>query len=610
MLLAVVTTPLLVVCCWLELIANGSHLHQESIPVIRVPGPPSSTSTAISGTRNHLHNHSVGPFNASHRVTRRKSLSSNTATIAAVAQAMKEAAEARLLPGTAPMAVVAAAPGAPGPEKLQADGVGLGGYPSPPSSLPNHGPLNNATIVAADYGIQQLRTAGGATLLGGSAIADGHAPEVSRGSSRSRRASDGAGALGGVGKIGRMRSGSELKCEKCGKGYKHSSCLTKHLFVSPPPPSSVFSRRQELLLKHLGPVACEPWGRTESHDTSPIRTPPFTVQITITLPPSHVRATLVGNPPWAPQIPILARQASLHLHALPSLDEKSCARVLERLFGLPWDIACRWEHTPEWSYTSKLLISKHQQVQLLEAASILVSMNPTPPDSSSGASNNEGNSDSSSSDETTPPSSMSLSSPVPTPRGIRNGAGKPGKRYSSGSYSRSYSGTNGFLAGSAPPTGPSFPSHLPQRPLPRPRAGSSVSGVRGSVAPSPSLRPSTSEDDALAAAVELLSCSFNTPVMSPSLPIGSIPRGIGLGLSDIGSPPAGGRIYMGALNDVVEMKKEEDEDEEDNEDEDEDEDEDVRMEDSRMRGDGEGYGWSRRGRSEEEDDGVFGRMEE
>ncbi|KAK9467059.1 hypothetical protein V1512DRAFT_261840 [Lipomyces arxii] len=33
-----------------------------------------------------------------------------------------------------------------------------------------------------------------------------------------------------------------------------------------------------------------------------------------------------------------------------------------------------WEHTPEWNMTSKLLISKHQQVQLLEAASILVSM--------------------------------------------------------------------------------------------------------------------------------------------------------------------------------------------------------------------------------------------
>lgn len=33
-----------------------------------------------------------------------------------------------------------------------------------------------------------------------------------------------------------------------------------------------------------------------------------------------------------------------------------------------------WEHTPEWNVTKKLLISKHQQVQLLEAASILVSM--------------------------------------------------------------------------------------------------------------------------------------------------------------------------------------------------------------------------------------------
>ncbi|GME69915.1 unnamed protein product [Ambrosiozyma monospora] len=33
-----------------------------------------------------------------------------------------------------------------------------------------------------------------------------------------------------------------------------------------------------------------------------------------------------------------------------------------------------WEHTPEWQMTKKLLISKHQQVQLLEAASILCGM--------------------------------------------------------------------------------------------------------------------------------------------------------------------------------------------------------------------------------------------
>lgn len=41
-----------------------------------------------------------------------------------------------------------------------------------------------------------------------------------------------------------------------------------------------------------------------------------------------------------------------------------------------------WEHTPEWNVTKKLLISKHQQVQLLEAASILVGMNENPSNSS------------------------------------------------------------------------------------------------------------------------------------------------------------------------------------------------------------------------------------
>ena len=44
---------------------------------------------------------------------------------------------------------------------------------------------------------------------------------------RSRRASEGAHLSKGDGK----RASGELRCEKCGKGYKHSSCLTKHLSV-------------------------------------------------------------------------------------------------------------------------------------------------------------------------------------------------------------------------------------------------------------------------------------------------------------------------------------------------------------------------------------------
>lgn len=34
----------------------------------------------------------------------------------------------------------------------------------------------------------------------------------------------------------------------------------------------------------------------------------------------------------------------------------------------------RWEHSEQWELTSKLLLTKHQQVQMLEAAAILVSM--------------------------------------------------------------------------------------------------------------------------------------------------------------------------------------------------------------------------------------------
>jgi len=45
---------------------------------------------------------------------------------------------------------------------------------------------------------------------------------------RARRASEGAYLT----KMDSKRtSGGELRCETCGKGYKHSSCLTKHLLV-------------------------------------------------------------------------------------------------------------------------------------------------------------------------------------------------------------------------------------------------------------------------------------------------------------------------------------------------------------------------------------------
>ena len=66
-------------------------------------------------------------------------------------------------------------------------------------------------------------------LAGDSAITEGYAPATVSTSTKNRlrRASEGAH----LSKDSKRVVSGELRCEKCGKGYKHSSCLTKHLLV-------------------------------------------------------------------------------------------------------------------------------------------------------------------------------------------------------------------------------------------------------------------------------------------------------------------------------------------------------------------------------------------
>jgi hypothetical protein len=45
---------------------------------------------------------------------------------------------------------------------------------------------------------------------------------------RARRASEGSHLRKEVKRV----AGGELRCDTCGKGYKHSSCLSKHLLVA------------------------------------------------------------------------------------------------------------------------------------------------------------------------------------------------------------------------------------------------------------------------------------------------------------------------------------------------------------------------------------------
>jgi hypothetical protein len=60
---------------------------------------------------------------------------------------------------------------------------------------------------------------------------------------RMRRASEGQSSVKSEGKK------NDLRCDKCGKGYKHSSCLTKHLFVPTLPIPLLLSRRSNNLLR-------------------------------------------------------------------------------------------------------------------------------------------------------------------------------------------------------------------------------------------------------------------------------------------------------------------------------------------------------------------------
>lgn len=170
-----------------------------------------------------------------------------------------------------------------------------------------------------------------------------------------------------------------------------------------------------------------------------------------------------------------------------------------------------WEHTPEWQYTSKLLISKHQQVQLLEAASVLVAMNQDPEDGrdsdhssvSPPASGSSDQRDELSSTETTPPPHMGDHAVGSFPRS--HFGHRSSKRYSANSsaYSQSYQSTvfsdNGGHYRQW--------SNVSDRPT---TSGTSVAG---------SYHDDENDQADLAAAVGLLSCSYGTPKSGPiSLP--------------------------------------------------------------------------------------------
>ncbi|CAK7266024.1 hypothetical protein SEPCBS119000_001814 [Sporothrix epigloea] len=386
--------------------------------------------------------------------------------------------------GTSSMAVALAASGTNGR-------TGSLPLPSPPASLPSRKFLTaDGSAIDDDLNDMSDGDVEPASLSDASAIA----LELAQ----ARRASDGQSLL----REGRRSSRMELRCKQCGKGYKHSSCLTKHL----------------------------------------------------------------------------------------------------------------WEHTPEWALTSKLLISKHQQVQLLEAASVLVNMNVnlsdaeldanvavTPPDSTRDSASDDGSVSPPptfayehqirDSIDTTPPppseeamnvdnnktegSALYPSPPQASVRGYSSFSQRVSQAGGAASFARSYQ------ASLSEGKGVASLGNIVRR---RSSAGKNATGQ---------------EDHELAAAVELLSCSFNSGAGEANTVTSNSLRGFGHPASPLGDTSfinsfpsrapesfTRGDHRRSSLADDVKMDRSGDSIMDDEE--------DTRS----------------RARSDDDDDGVFGRMEE
>lgn len=95
-------------------------------------------------------------------------------------------------------------------------------------------------------------------------------------------------------------------------------------------------------------------------------------QNSVTPPPPQLVLPTGGSPSSSGTDPESDSKDASGAHAHQTLHKcESCSKVYRHPSCL---IKHRWEHTMYWKEASKFLMSKHQQVQLLEAAAILVGM--------------------------------------------------------------------------------------------------------------------------------------------------------------------------------------------------------------------------------------------
>lgn len=190
---------------------------QQSRPLTHQRPSLSSTSSSLPTRQTHARNNShsllTGALNPNHRVTRRKSVTNQTPNVAALTAAIQDPEQS-----AAAIPISTAGGRRNTMSKSAASRASIAAsLPSPPASLPSQRPLSDNkgsthqdSAIDDDSNMSAEETNGDAN-------------------DRVRRASDGQPLT----KDGKKSNRVEVRCETCGKGYKHSSCLTKHLLVSP-----------------------------------------------------------------------------------------------------------------------------------------------------------------------------------------------------------------------------------------------------------------------------------------------------------------------------------------------------------------------------------------
>ncbi|RKF55733.1 putative c2h2 finger domain protein [Erysiphe neolycopersici] len=429
-----------------------------------------------SHTRINTHLVTTGSNITNHRVTRRKSITTNS-TSTAIAAAVKEA-----VGSTQSIPIIGRKLNTSQSSSCKFSNFGL---PSPPMSLPTQTQKIRLTFTGKSERLEESAIVDDDDRMyhmGDEDGEEGEEPEKNSSMSpQARRASEGQHLM----KDGKKPSSSDLKCDKCGKEYKHSSCLSKHL----------------------------------------------------------------------------------------------------------------WEHTPEWSYTSKLLISKHQQVQLLEAASVLLNMtqdvatniSPTQDfysDRDSVSASSEQNDHLGSADTTPPPQTE-----------MYNTSSK--SRYISEEYNKIYDGhhlSHSFRSASS--------TDFFGRELLSSAFSEENCKIYFDTYQTPPENGRNYEDESLASAVQLLSCSFGStgnsmpttktyPQQIPPVP--SLPKHY---LDNDYFPNS--RFTPGHLPQQPESYTRSQVNYS----------EDVQMENGEITTDDEEYDQRSSGRSNEDDEGIFGRMED